>query len=481
MEKVIALKKAYRGSTVLWEEPMVAVMEAVVSAAETAHIMRLASGRIERAKVSMDTNHSVDDARTGGNCWLNYDDDPVLSTVGQRIADIVGIPLAHAEAMQVIHYGPAQQYKAHYDAYDLSTVKGQRCCRKGGQRLVTALVYLNEVAEGGSTAFPKLGQGLTVETKAGRMVLFHNTADDISKPHPDSLHAGTPVVRGEKWAFNIWFHARPMTEIQNFDTPVTAHSAQPMLSAATEPIHLLVNRASPLWQQALQCMQPWLAAIDAKICMTYWDSFDNPGPQPGLIDNSRRVIRLIDRRYGNQLTDKPSLRRMLDANALSHLAADSQAPTTATLTTTAVSVRLYLLLWQGEVWLFCSGLVLTAVCKPAAGSTDNSPGSNADNAVVMSAGHESQQFRDFLPAQRRLLKALLPVLRPSLEATDADHYLLLAVDTLLGHDGSVLLSSINAMPNFIHSADINRSVNVPFFESVMRQIIGFADARLERI
>ena len=217
MAETVELKKAYPGSTVLSKEPMVAVMEAVVTPEERAYIIELAANKIERARVSLDTEYTFTEGRTGGNCWLRYEVDPVVRRIGERIAQRVGIPLANAESMQVIHYGPEQQYKAHYDAYDLSTAKGQRCCRRGGQRLVTGLVYLNEVEEGGATAFPKLD--IRVEAKPGRMVLFHNTGEDTSKAHPESLHAGTPVIRGEKWAFNIWFRARPVTEVQRFSQP----------------------------------------------------------------------------------------------------------------------------------------------------------------------------------------------------------------------------------------------------------------------
>ena len=72
--------------------------------------------------------------------------------------------------------------------------------------MVTALAYLNEVKEGGQTGFPKLN--IEVKPKKGDCLVFHNTLRDSTDIHPYSLHAGKPVISGEKWAVNLWFRER---------------------------------------------------------------------------------------------------------------------------------------------------------------------------------------------------------------------------------------------------------------------------------
>ena len=46
-------------------------------------------------------------------------------------------------------------------------------------------------------------------------MLFHNLADhevvDMTR-HPKSLHGGSPVWGGEKWACNLWFRQLPWTK-----------------------------------------------------------------------------------------------------------------------------------------------------------------------------------------------------------------------------------------------------------------------------
>lgn len=195
----------YPGATVVNREPLIAYRDNYLSAAACREFIALGRESLQRATVSFDDGSGTVPGRSGSNTWLRYDRFAPARALGERLSEFVRIPLAHAEAIQLIHYGPEQRYGAHYDAYDLGTERGRRCCRRGGQRLVTCLVYLNDVSAGGRTRFPRLN--LEIAPKTGRLVVFHNVAPgDFGRPHPHSLHGGEPVLAGEKWAMNIWFH-----------------------------------------------------------------------------------------------------------------------------------------------------------------------------------------------------------------------------------------------------------------------------------
>ena len=73
----------------------------------------------------------------------------------------------------------------------------------GGQRMITALIYLNDVKDGGATYFPELN--ISINPKKGNVLIFHNTISETTNINPRSLHAGMPVSSGEKWAANLWF------------------------------------------------------------------------------------------------------------------------------------------------------------------------------------------------------------------------------------------------------------------------------------
>ena len=72
--------------------------------------------------------------------------------------------------------------------------------------MVTTLVYLNDVEEGGTTWFSRFGPfGLHVKPKKGKLLLFHNADKKTLQVLPMTEHAGCAPINGEKYAFNLWF------------------------------------------------------------------------------------------------------------------------------------------------------------------------------------------------------------------------------------------------------------------------------------
>jgi len=196
----------------LCEAPLVHVLDDVLSAEECAHIIDIAGPKMGRARVSGSEGVRLSAGRSNTRTWVRHDVDDKVLTIASRIAGVVGMPLVHAESLQVIHYGRGQEYRPHFDAYDLTTEKGQRYCERGGQRLITALVYLNNVKAGGETGFPHLK--IDVLARRGRMLIFHNCHPQTTTRDPNTYHQGKAPLRGRKWAFNLWFHERPYQTVE---------------------------------------------------------------------------------------------------------------------------------------------------------------------------------------------------------------------------------------------------------------------------
>jgi prolyl 4-hydroxylase len=110
--------------------------------------------------------------------------------------------------MQGQRYLAGQQFKHHYDYFTLTEGYWQQERRRGGQRSWTAMVFLNEPEAGGATDFPALGVALQPE--AGAVAVWNNMARD-GQPNPNTLHAGMPVERGEKYVITQWFRLEPWT------------------------------------------------------------------------------------------------------------------------------------------------------------------------------------------------------------------------------------------------------------------------------
>ncbi|MCB9703432.1 MAG: 2OG-Fe(II) oxygenase [Myxococcales bacterium] len=203
----IALRRDFPAGERLCDEPLVHVVDDVLSADECEHVIAVAEPKMRRSQVSGEGGGRHSQGRTSELTWLAHGTDPTIAAVAARVADVVGLPLSHAESLQVIHYGAGQEYRPHYDAYDLSTEKGRRYTARGGQRLVTALVYLRDVEEGGATGFPRLF--IDVQPRRGRVLIFHNCHPGTDVRDPRAYHQGKAPLWGGKWAFNLWFHERP--------------------------------------------------------------------------------------------------------------------------------------------------------------------------------------------------------------------------------------------------------------------------------
>ena len=196
-------KKISDNVTLHSAEPIVYVVNDFLSNEECNAFVEIGKGKMERATVITDSENEVHASRTNDYCWLEHDANDIIHEVSKRFSVLVKMPINNAEQFQLVYYGPGNQYKPHFDAFDKTTKEGQNNWFPGGQRMVTALAYLNDVEEGGATDFPEIG--VSVKPNKGDVVVFHNCLEGTTDINPDALHAGSPVISGEKWAVNLWF------------------------------------------------------------------------------------------------------------------------------------------------------------------------------------------------------------------------------------------------------------------------------------
>ncbi len=183
--------------------PMLRVLDGMLTAQECADLIELARPRLQRAlTVDSDGKHQVDQRRTSEGMFFTLNELPLVGRIEQRLASLLGVPVNHGEGLQILHYLPGQEYEPHYDWFDPEQPGYGAITAVGGQRIASVVMYLNTPAQGGGTAFPEIG--LTVTARRGSAVYFAYEGGDRS-----SLHAGLPVVRGEKWIATKWLRERP--------------------------------------------------------------------------------------------------------------------------------------------------------------------------------------------------------------------------------------------------------------------------------
>jgi prolyl 4-hydroxylase len=183
---------------VIHRDPLIMIADDFLQPGEAEHMIAYAKPRMERSRVLGDQKYS--EGRTSSSAYLTKSADHVIRCIEERASHITGIPVNTTESLQVVWYTKGQEFRPHFDYISHKNLLTDYWT-KLGQRYVTMLVYMNEPEEGGGTSFPTLN--LEVKPKKNAAVIWYNVGLD-EKEDPRTLHGGSPVLRGEKYAINIW-------------------------------------------------------------------------------------------------------------------------------------------------------------------------------------------------------------------------------------------------------------------------------------
>ncbi|XP_065065108.1 transmembrane prolyl 4-hydroxylase-like [Rhopilema esculentum] len=185
-------------------------------------------------------------ARHSEQTWLGWEREGILADLRQRVVKLTKLPkkiVYGGESIQVAHYYPKGHYHAHFDS-ETHLRSDLPCCHQikaevdgSGKciicRLITIMTYMNDVEEGGETAFVYADNktytatvvsekcnlslrckdaNLVMKPKKGTAVFWYNHYVDnesnyLGERDGLSLHGGCDVIKGEKWISNIWLTA----------------------------------------------------------------------------------------------------------------------------------------------------------------------------------------------------------------------------------------------------------------------------------
>ncbi|HVW27415.1 MAG TPA: 2OG-Fe(II) oxygenase [Polyangiaceae bacterium] len=210
------------------ERPCAAVLGGVLTAEECKHVIELARPRLAPS--------TVVDPATGKDVVAHYRDsfgmffrpaeNPFIAGLDARIAAIMGLPAAHGEGLQVLHYPAGAGSAPHFDFLEPSNAANRASIARSGQRVSTLVSYLNPVEGGGETAFPHLGWA--VSPVPGNAVYFEY-ANSIGQVDRRTLHGSNRVIAGEKWVLSKWMRARPFVTARDREAGVGAESGDSQL------------------------------------------------------------------------------------------------------------------------------------------------------------------------------------------------------------------------------------------------------------
>ena len=185
--------------------PRVVLFGNLLSPEECQAVIEAARTRMARSLTvqAASGGEEVNKDRTSDGMFFQRGENEAVARLEERIARLVRWPVENGEGLQVLHYRPGAEYKPHYDYFDPAEPGTPRLLRRGGQRVATLVIYLNDPVRGGGTTFPDVP--LEIGPRQGNAVFF-----SYGRAHPSSrtLHGGAPVIEGEKWIATKWLRER---------------------------------------------------------------------------------------------------------------------------------------------------------------------------------------------------------------------------------------------------------------------------------
>ncbi|XP_047059328.1 probable prolyl 4-hydroxylase 6 isoform X2 [Lolium rigidum] len=184
--------------------PRVFLYEGFLSHMECDYLVSMARGKIGSSLLVTDGARNISENNGDAGIKLHLADskDIVISKIEDRISLWSFIPKEHGESMQILKYG-ANQSDPNKDITQSSS---------GGNRIVTILMYLSDIKQGGETVFPRselkdtqakevaLSEcaGYALKPIKGSAILLFNVKPDgaIDK---DSQYEVCSVLQGDKW------------------------------------------------------------------------------------------------------------------------------------------------------------------------------------------------------------------------------------------------------------------------------------------
>jgi prolyl 4-hydroxylase len=188
-------------------QPVVAVFDNILSLEECDELIRLSRIKLKQSTtIDRKTGkEQIITERSSYGTFFAINETQFIATLDKRIAQVMHWPVENGEGIQILNYKVGGEYRPHFDYFPQDDPGSAPHVAKGGQRVSTMIMYLNDVDEAGETTFPDIG--LAVTPKKGSAVYFEycNSHGQID---PLTLHAGAPVAAGEKWIATKWMRQR---------------------------------------------------------------------------------------------------------------------------------------------------------------------------------------------------------------------------------------------------------------------------------
>jgi len=185
------------------DQPDIVVVDNFLTPEECETLIALSKVKLERSEViDPVTGESVIiHERSSEGCYFQREEDEFIKKLDTRISELMNWPVENGEGIQILHYSLGGEYRPHFDYFPVEQTGSAQHIAKGGQRVATLVMYLNNVESGGETIFPEVG--LKVVPRQGSAVYF-SYCNSLGQIDPATLHGGEPIITGDKWIATKW-------------------------------------------------------------------------------------------------------------------------------------------------------------------------------------------------------------------------------------------------------------------------------------
>jgi prolyl 4-hydroxylase len=188
------------------DTPDVVLLDNFMTHVECDELCQLSINTLSKSTVVDDaTGNTIDHAeRVSQGTYFTIGQNDLVKRIEARISEITSIPVCNGEGLQILNYVRGGEYRPHFD-YFPDSEGGRIHTLASGQRIITIIMYLNDVTTGGATIFPNIN--LSIYPKKGS-ALYFSYYNSLGQVDANTLHGGSPVIDGEKWIATKWLRER---------------------------------------------------------------------------------------------------------------------------------------------------------------------------------------------------------------------------------------------------------------------------------
>jgi prolyl 4-hydroxylase len=190
--------------------PRISVFTDVLTDEESNYIINKYSGSAMNPRAGIESRQQTygqitEEVEQRSISWDTSDEDRNLFK--NRLSKVVGIPISHIEAGDIYMYEPGQEFGLHHDFPYVP--KKVPYYAKGGDRVATAIFWLNDDYEGGELDFPLLE--VRVSPVKNGLIYFEYGYEDETL-NMSTWHKALRVHNGPKWIAGIFCASGPRVE-----------------------------------------------------------------------------------------------------------------------------------------------------------------------------------------------------------------------------------------------------------------------------